>query len=176
MVDVVVVTGSESVGKSDITLALAKHYNTNCISEYARQYVEALNREYTYADIEQIAKKQIENIEKAKAKAKRYLFVDTYLIVIKQWFIEVFQKYPVWLDEELKNNNIALYLLCDTDIPWVADPVRENGGSKRLYLQEMYKQQLQQNKFDFATVTGKGKDRVENAIKIVDSFFEKITK
>ena len=51
--------GPESTGKTALCRALSTHYNCPWLEEYARTYVEQLQREYTYADVEQIARYQV---------------------------------------------------------------------------------------------------------------------
>ena len=62
---IIVITGAESTGKSTLTERLANHFNAPFIPETARQYVEKLNRKYTYSDVENIAKMQIEQFRDA---------------------------------------------------------------------------------------------------------------
>ena len=57
----IAVIGAESTGKSELCAALAKHYNTVWVPEYAREYFNHSDiYNYTLKDLELIAKKQIE--------------------------------------------------------------------------------------------------------------------
>ena len=60
------IIGPESSGKSTLARYLAKRYNGIYVPEYARRYVEQLNRPYTQADVELIAHHQIEQISNIK--------------------------------------------------------------------------------------------------------------
>jgi len=60
-----------------------------------------------------------------------------------------------------------VYLLCDTDLEWEYDPVRENPDIRN-YLTEMYKNIIVTNKFPYFVVSGFGKNRTNNAVKIID--------
>ena len=51
----IAITGPESTGKSWLTEQLAQAFNTTFIPEYARKYIEQLNRPYDFNDIEIIA-------------------------------------------------------------------------------------------------------------------------
>ena len=88
----IVLTGAESTGKTALARQLADYYHTIYVPEYAREYIENLNRPYEYNDIEQIAKKQIKLENESIHKANRYLFLDTALIIIKIWGLLVGQK------------------------------------------------------------------------------------
>ena len=37
-------------------------------------------------------------------------------------------RFPDWVDEQISQASFDLVLLCAPDIPWIPDPVRENGG------------------------------------------------
>lgn len=166
----VVLTGPESTGKTEIAEFISNKYNTVCVPEYARGYIQNLKREYTYNDIEHIAKKQIEFEQEYSKKANHILFYDTYLIITKVWFQEVYKKVPSWIDSKITESNIDLFLLCNTDIPWIADSVRENGGEMREKLFEIYKNELDYYGFNYKIINGNGYDRFNNAYNLVENF------
>ena len=165
----IVITGAESTGKSTIAEGLAKHYNSILIPEFARDYIEKLDRKYTYNDVELIARKQIETELDLNNKSK-FVFFDTWLIITKVWFDFVYKKHPDWIDVAIYNSNIDLFLLCDTDIPWIYDHVRENGGNNRLILQKLYISELEKYGFNYRIVCGVDNKRLKNAIDIVEKF------
>lgn len=161
----IIITGAESTGKSLLTQGLAKHFQVPFIPEFARNYIENLGRKYNYRDVELIAKNQIQQLNEFKQSNIPWIFSDTWLVITKIWFEEVFAKVPGWLDSEIKKTEIDLFLVCDTDLPWEPDSVRENGGEKRLYLQQRYIETIDHYGFDFKIITGKNKTRLQNAIK-----------
>jgi NadR type nicotinamide-nucleotide adenylyltransferase len=167
----IVITGPESTGKSTLTKELAQHYHTVSIPEYARYFVENLKRPYQYADIEHIARMQIEELKQFQAQANNYLFLDTYLIITKVWFDFAFGKAPHWLIQHLKKNEIDLFLLCSPDLPWIPDSVRENGGEMRMKLFDIYKNELEDFGFNYKIIEGFDETRKSNAINAIDSFF-----
>ncbi|MBI9053479.1 MAG: ATP-binding protein [Bacteroidales bacterium] len=166
----IVLIGPESTGKTELASQLASEFNTVVIPEYARNYIEQLGREYTYTDVELIAKKQIELERQFEEKANGVLFYDTFLIITKVWFQVVFKKTPDWIDEKIKESNIDLFLLCNTDIPWIKDKVRENGGEMREQLFDIYRNELENYGFNYKVIAGKGTLRFDNALKIVKDF------
>lgn len=167
---IIVVTGAESTGKSTLTQRLATHFGVPCIPEIAREYVEKLNRKYTYSDVENIAKMQTEQFRKTVKSDAPYIFADTWLIVTKIWFEFVYNKTPNWIIEEISNTKIDLFLVCDIDLPWIYDRVRENGGENRKILQNKYIENIRNFGFDYKIVRGFDEERFNCALNILNSY------
>jgi NadR type nicotinamide-nucleotide adenylyltransferase len=165
----IVITGAESTGKSTLSEALSTYFQAKWIPEFSRSYVENLHRNYTCADVEKIARHQIEE-EKDAEEESGLVFFDTWLIITKVWFEFVYGKCPGWIHNYIRESNIDLFLLCDIDIPWVSDPVRENGGENRKILQEIYRKQIELYGFRYQVVSGIGDERLKNAITIIEQF------
>jgi NadR type nicotinamide-nucleotide adenylyltransferase len=174
-VKLVVITGPECTGKSTLSQQLATHYNTLFVPEYAREYIENLCRPYNYDDVVHIAEVQRSRAHNLISQSKGVLFLDTYLIITKIWFNVVFGRHPDWIDEELSRNIISLYLLCDTSIPWQADPVRENGGVMREKLYLMYKDELDKLGCTYSVISGLGQQRLNSATKAVDQLLSSLS-
>jgi nicotinamide riboside kinase len=168
----VVITGPECTGKSTLALQLARHYQTVSIPEYARDYIANLDRPYTYEDVQHIAGIQLKQSQEIPEGANKLIFFDTWLDITKVWFEVVYGHYPAWLDEALIHNQIDLFLLCSTDIEWVSDPVRENGGIMREKLYFRYKTELDKLGCPYHIIDGIGEQRMEKAIRIVDGFLQ----
>lgn len=166
----IVFTGAESSGKSTLSQRMASHLGGIWVPEYSRDYIENLQRKYTYADIETIAKYQI-NYER-NLPDNSFIVFDTWLIITKVWFDFVYGKHPDWLHQAIVNSDIELFLLCDIDMPWQADKVRENGGENRKKLHEIYIGELQKYQFNYHIVSGIDEARFQNAKLIIDKFLE----
>ena len=167
----IAITGPESTGKSDLAKNLAEHYRTVWVPEYAREYLDKLNREYNYEDILLIAKGQVKAETGMLEKANRFLFADTEMIVLKIWCEVKYGKCHPWILNQLAKQNYDLYLLTDIDLPWQPDPLREHPDKRRelfnLYLDEMKKRNL-----PFEIVSGFGDQRLANAIEIIEKRFK----
>lgn len=168
----IVITGPESTGKTLLTEFLADHYHTVCVPEYAREYIGGLSGPYSYEDVEHIAIKQIELERIYLEKAERILFYDTWLIITKTWFQVVFGRYPEWVDHKIRESSIDLYLLCYYDIPWIPDRLRENPGAMRKKLFNIYQDEINKSAVPFGIIRGKGFERYQNALKIVDQILK----
>ncbi len=162
----ILITGAESTGKSELAVSLASRFGGRVVPEYARKYMLQLQRPYTYADVEHIAGHQSAAYEGALNEPD-WVFFDTWLIITRVWFDVVYGKVPGWMEERIRSASFDLVLLCDTDIPWVSDPVRENGGEKREALMERYKEELRLYGFPFFLVSGSGQERTERAARTI---------
>lgn len=167
---VIIITGAESTGKSVLTRQLATHFRVPFISEYARSYIEQLGRKYEYSDIEHIARIQVEQLAELKQQDHPWIFCDTWLIITKIWFEEVFNKVPSWIDIEIKKTKIDLFLVCDTNLPWIPDSVRENGGERRIFLQNRYLKEIEDYGFRYEIISDINEARFLNALNALKIF------
>lgn len=166
----IAVTGPESTGKSMITQELAKHYKSEYVSEFAREFLDNLARDYNYDDIQFIARRQYANMMGIPESEKGFVFYDTELIVTKIWSEFKYGKCHPWILEYLEKQEVDLYLLMDIDLPWQPDPLREH-PDKREILFDLYKNELTARNFAFEVISGTGPKRVSNAIKSIDQRF-----
>ncbi|MDP4282549.1 MAG: ATP-binding protein [Bacteroidota bacterium] len=166
----IAVTGPESTGKSILTEQLAHHYHTNFVPEYAREYIDKLQRPYNQEDILVIAQNQILNEHTLEKQANQIIFCDTELIVTKIWSEVKYSSCDPWILKTILENPYDLYLLCNIDIPWVDDPQREH-PQMREYLFNLYFRELTDRKVSFAIVNGLGMRRLHNAVRIIEKYF-----
>lgn len=164
---IIVITGAESTGKSTLSEALAKYFDVPYIPEYARDYILNLKEEYTYLDVELIARKQSEQLKESLKLNEPIIILDTWLLITKIWFEVVFKSIPDWIENEIKNTHIDMFLICDTDLPWVADDVRENGGENRNLLHKKYIEEIEKYNYKYQIINGDGATRVRNAIQAI---------
>ena len=134
------IIGPESTGKTTLARYLASRYDGVFVSEYAREYMEKLNRPYTYDDVCSIARQQIDQL--ATLTANTYFF-DTELIITKVWFEHKYGTCPEWVVDAIHTYPMDVYLLCYPDLPWIADPVRENPNI-RYELFQRYEREVQE--------------------------------
>ena len=167
----IAITGPESTGKSTLAEKLAHHYNTNFIPEYSRTYLENFAGQYTEDDVVEIAKGQYNLILEEEKKSSKILIADTEIVVCKIWIEYVFKHSNTTIDNLLKKQDFDLYLLCDIDLPWTYDPLRENPNiDERKELFEIYRNTLEQMKVPFEIVSGDDEVRVNNAIKVIEKY------
>jgi len=173
MIRKIAITGPESTGKSLLAEQLAHHYKTVWVPEYARTYLEKLNHPYQETDIIKIAKGQIREELLRQNQASRFLFCDTEIVVVKIWSEVKYNRCHPWILKMIENHRYDLFLLCDIDLPWEPDPLREH-PDKRKFLFDLYHQELSGRKFPFYIVTGEGESRKSNAISFIENYFQHI--
>lgn len=167
----IAITGPESTGKSTLAEKLAHHYKTDFVPEYSRTYLENFEGQYTENDVVEIAKGQHNLILEEEKKSSKILIADTEIVVCKIWVEYVFKHSNKIIDEILKQQDFDLYLLCDIDLPWTYDPLRENPNiDERKELFEIYRNTLEQMKVPFEIVSGDDEVRVNNAIKVIEKY------
>lgn len=135
--EIIVFTGPESSGKTTTAQQLAKTYRLPLVEEFARNYLKEHGPSYKFNDLQSIAIGQITNEVKSNANHPMSL-CDTDLITIEIWALEKFGRSLNLIDDLIHKKH---YLLCNPDIPWKPDPLRENPHD-RIRLFERYKKYL----------------------------------
>lgn len=155
---------------------LAQHYKTGWCPEFAREYLLTNGKEYSYENLLTIAQGQIELEEKSSSIVSRpspFLFIDTDMYVMKVWCEYVFGKCHQFILNEIATRKYNLYLLCNTDLPWVKDELREYPDEKpRQELFKIYKDILINQSTPWLEIKGTNEQRLQNAIKGIDGFFK----
>lgn len=172
----IAVTGPESTGKSFLCRELAKHYCTAFVAEYARTYFDNLQRDYAEHDILEIAMGQLAlehkmaNDMESCAAGTSLLFCDTELIVTKIWSIHKYNRCHPWILEQITKNKYDLRLLCDIDLAWQPDPLREHPHLRK-YFFNRYVEELEHYGFTYEIVNGANEQRTKHAIEAISKHY-----
>jgi NadR type nicotinamide-nucleotide adenylyltransferase len=184
----IVIIGPESTGKSTLCEQLAAHYHTDWVPEFAREYLTTHGTAYRYEDLLTIAKGQIaledrmadqlltshgpaprQPVQSGQTTRDKLLFIDTDLYVMKVWSEFVFGKCDAWILEQILVRQYDGYLLCRTDLPWMADELREYPDPvTREKLFHIYKDCLINQNTPWSEIGGQAGQRLEEAIRAVD--------
>lgn len=158
----VVVIGPECTGKSDLSMYLAETFDTVWVEEYAREYLDNLNRPYDAHDLPLIAKGQIQSEDELARKANKILICDTDLYVIKVWSNFKYGYCDPWILNQIATRKYDLYLLTYIDIPWSYDPLREH-PDERQELYEIYLEEMKNQPAPFVVIKGDRNQRQQTA-------------
>jgi len=180
----IVIIGPESTGKSSLCEQLASHYNSLFVKEYAREYLLKNGTAYTFDNLLDIAKGQIDN-EEAVVQSTKYksesnpdpstinpqpVFIDTDMYVMKVWCEFVFEKCHHWILNRIVERPYDLYLLCNIDIPWVKDALREYPDLlTREKLYHHYKDIMINQSVPWIDISGGYEERLQKAIIAVNN-------
>jgi NadR type nicotinamide-nucleotide adenylyltransferase len=161
----IAIIGPESTGKSTLTKGLANHFHEPFVLEYGRKYLEENGSEYGESDLLKISKGMLQEEQEQAKKATHFLFCDTDLIMMKVWYEVKFGKPHPFVLEKLSEKPYDFYLVCAPDLPWEADPLREN-PNMREELFERYQKELKNYNFEYSIISGKA-NRLIKALKII---------
>jgi nicotinamide riboside kinase len=140
------------------------------VPEVAREYLENLGRPYTYEDLLQIGKQQLQLEDKLAGEAKNYLFCDTDLRVIQVWSQHRYGKVDPWVKEELARRTYDLILLCAPDLPWEEDPLREHPDlEQREQFFAQYLQLAQASDIPYQVIVGEAEQRLATAVRAIEA-------
>ena len=169
---VVTVTGSESTGKTTLARDLASHFRTVWVPEYSRQHADektaATGAPLDAGDVEPIARGQIAAEDRGLAAAPGLLILDTDLVSTTIYARHYYGSCPAWIDDAARARRADLYLLCDIDVPWIADAVRDS-PHVREHLHARFVRALETLGAPFVTIRGSWGERLVMAIAAVSS-------
>lgn len=184
----IVIIGPESTGKSTLCAQLAQHFHTKWCPEYARQYLVQNGTSYQYEDLLAIAQGQLkledaylnrpgsaDDLTAGSGSQKanpEFIFIDTDMYVMKVWCEFVYQKCHQYILDQIALRKYDLYLLCNLDLPWVKDELREYPDEQiRKELFCMYKDILLNQDTPWVEIKGSHEIRKNQAVASVSSLF-----
>ncbi len=166
----IVITGSESTGKTTLARELAAHFGSLWVAEQSRTYAERVKRELTAEDVSPIASEQIAAEDAALAEAIRrnikWVFLDTDLVSTVVYARHYYGSCPAWIEAEARARLGSLYLLCDADIDWTPDTVRDRPHSRET-LNAEFRTTLAEFGARVCSVRGTGDSRMTAALNCI---------
>ena len=165
--------GPESTGKSALAERLAEHFCAPWIREFAREYAEGQGSRLTYEDVEPIARGELKRLEigdwrlvpptNLQSPISNLLILDTDLISTVVYSRHYYGNCPGWIADEARTRRADLYLLLDTDVPWVADAARDAGGDAREDLFDAFRRALDDFETRWVIISGSWDERFHAA-------------
>ncbi len=158
----VVLTGSESTGKTTLAADLARHYGGESLwlPEYVRGYLDWKGQPLDPSDVEPIARGQIAAQDQALEQAgdRKLLLLDTDLLSTVIYAEHYYGSCPDWIRTAAVVRRADVYLLCDIDVPWAHDPQRDRPHA-RSEMQALFREALASRGFPFTEIRGSWRAR-----------------
>jgi HTH-type transcriptional repressor of NAD biosynthesis genes len=168
----VLITGTESCGKTTITKYLAKIFHTSWSEEvgrfYSRDYLGGSEEVFTIEDFGRIAYLQYEADMDALHKANKIVFYDTDALVT-QYYAEMYLgKRSNIVESFVDPNRYDMVMMFTPSVKWVDDGLRWNKEQEKrnnlhIYLLSMYKNRKFNN---INIIDGNYRSRLECAINL----------
>lgn len=163
----VVLTGSESTGKSTLAAELVRHYRAELVPEFVRTFAEQKGGPIDFSDHGPIARGQMALEDEPVARATRLVVQDTDLLSTVVYCRHYFSRCPAWIEEAATARRPDLYLLCQPDIPWVADGVRDR-GHMREDMHELFQRAVTASGTPSVDIRGNREQRLARSIGAID--------
>jgi NadR type nicotinamide-nucleotide adenylyltransferase len=167
----VVLTGSESTGKSILAHELAARYGAELTPEYSREYALARHNLLGPDDVEPIARGQMvledEHVAAARKNRATLVVQDTDLLSTAVYAAHYYGECPPWIIDEARARRPDLYLLLEIDVPWVADGVRDQENAREP-AQQRFRDAVAASGAPSVVIKGDWTARREQAVLAID--------
>ena len=153
--------GAESTGKTTLAAQLAAETRAITVSEYGRSHCEVHKQPLTRDDLLLIGRTQQAMIAAASEWAGPLLLVDTDALMTAAWCEMLLGERPAELMQAPKAD---LYLLLESDLPWVDDGTRFfSDPADRHRFARILAQVLEDAGVRFVRIAGQGHERLAAA-------------
>ena len=141
---------------------LAEHFGGTWLPEHAREYAEKRDNKLSADDVEAIARGQMATEDRGP-RTEDVVILDTDLISTIVYARHYYGRVPDWIVEEARERRADLYLLMDTDVPWIADSARDTGGEGREDLFDAFRNALDEFDATWTVISGDWDERFRQA-------------
>ena len=133
----VAILGAESSGKSTLSEALARRYDTVWVPEYLREFVDVHARVPREEDQFGIACTQLEREDAAAGCAGRFLFCDTTALMTALYSRVYWNRVDDGLAQLAARHEYAVTLVTAPDGPWEPDGLQRESEEVRQMVHRM---------------------------------------
>jgi len=176
----VAVVGTDSTGKSTLAQSLGRRFRAPVALEFVRGFWDAHAGRIVAEDLPEIGRGQMANEDEAELAARRsqcpLLITDTELLTNVLYADLIFPGHcPEWEREEAekRSRRYALYLLCDTDVPFVPDPQRGSADpQRRALMRRLFREMVISRGLPYVDICGDWVERQRRAVEVIDRLIE----
>ena len=155
----VCVTGPESTGKTTLARRLAEWAGADWVPEASRLYAERKGGELFLDDVAPIAR---EHIALATVARTALCVLDTDLLSTVVYSRYYYGTVAPWILRAERARRADLYLLCDVDVPWIPDGVRDR-PTDREHMFALFRDALDRRHANTVVVRGDWESRWRTA-------------
>ena len=160
---VICLHGPESTGKSTMLAPLAARLSAAIVPEYGREFAEAHGTDFSMADLVTIAQTHDRMTQAALTGGANCVLLDTDPLMTAVWADMLFGTRDPWFNKWKATAD--LYLLLDTDLPWINDGTRMFGTAEtRRRFFDLSRAELERRGVVWTLVGGQGDARFQNAL------------
>jgi NadR type nicotinamide-nucleotide adenylyltransferase len=163
----IVLTGSESTGKTALARRLGEHFHAPVAEEFVRDYAAERQGKIGVADHGPIARGQMASEDAAIARATDLVIFDTDLVSTVVYCEHYFGTCPEWIAREARARAGDLYLLLQPDIPWIPDGVRDR-GERRDEMHDLFRRKLDELQLRYVDIGGEREARFHAAVRAIE--------
>jgi len=130
---------------------------------------ENVNRQSSIVNVDAAQSASQSAICNPRSAINPLIFIDTDMYIMKVWCEYVYHKCHPFILEQIAERKYDLYLLCNPDLAWEPDVLREYPDeASRVELYGIYKNLLLSQGTPFVEITGNYDERLQRAVQAVD--------
>jgi HTH-type transcriptional repressor of NAD biosynthesis genes len=174
----VLITGTESCGKSTMVKYLAKLYHTSWSEEagryYASKYLGGNEEIFTDEDFGRIAHIQYEQDYQAMRTSNKVVFFDTDAVVT-QYYSRLYMGHDNDIVAKYINpDKYDILIMLKPDVKWVDDGMRLNGDQERRWKlhEDLKKMYVDAGFKNIVEVGGNYSERLNSILPIIDNLIK----
>ena len=168
----IVLTGTESTGKTTIATLLSKRFNGLIVSEAGREIVES-SETCTFEDLEKIAKVHTERIKDALKFDVPLLIIDTDINTTNSYAKFIFNKHIEFDESVTKLTSDATYFFLLPDCKFIQDGTRFSEANRNILSDSHLIHLENQECKHFRSVSGDFHERFSTVSKYIEKLFIK---
>ncbi len=169
----IVVLGTESTGKTTLTMKLAAHFNANAVMEAGRDLIPDSNH-FSVQDLYRVADAHAASITKAAAGNSPLLIIDTDIHTTISYAAFTFNETLQINTSIFDASKAALYLYLNNDVPYYQDGTRLSEKDRNL-LDVSHRRILAQYGVSYVEITGDWEQRFKKAQELVQALIDRLT-